>query len=261
MRQGSTGGRSGASKPASELVAAYRLAASSAPPGSEDFSFDDLFRLSSQVQVEVASEVPAKEWEAALGGEPGARRRVVRALFWPLVYHLRPHLWDRMASLEPINPELLDALPQHASRVLEVGAGGGRLTVHLAPRADDMVAIEPAPVLRRLLRRRFCGVDVVGARREAIPIDNSWADLSIACSSMSPDPAALAEMERCTRRGGMIILISPLRPEWFEERGFKRRSFPPGAVSMPPCDPELERFFGPRVPPSELLWRRRVEPT
>src|ERR1700729_4228647 len=52
-------------------------------------------------------------------------------LAWELLYRLEPELYDRLVSAERLHPGVLDWLPCDTNRIVEVGAGAGRLTVEL----------------------------------------------------------------------------------------------------------------------------------
>ncbi|HEX9560827.1 MAG TPA: hypothetical protein VGA76_06290, partial [Candidatus Dormibacteraeota bacterium] len=84
-----------------------------------------------------------------------------------------------------------------------------------------------------------------------------WAELTVSCASIPPDPGVVLELERATAPGGMLALISPEKPDWFEAHGWERLSFDPTEVVIAPHDPELEAIFGPLDPPHELLRRPR----
>jgi hypothetical protein len=231
----------------------YFQAASTAPPGWRRFSLDDVARLPSQY----LGAVPASEREAAAHGNTEAAQRLRRALFWPMVYELEPQLWDAVSQAEPIHPGILAKLEIDGRRVLEVAAGSGRLTVYLCPRAAELVCVEPAFGLRRILAGRCPSADTRAGFFNAIPIVDGWADLTVSCASIPPDPGIVLELERATARGGVLALISPESPDWFEARGWERLSFDPTDVAINPHDPELEAIFGPLDPPHELLWRHR----
>ncbi|HKW58726.1 MAG TPA: hypothetical protein VJR46_03120, partial [Candidatus Dormibacteraeota bacterium] len=111
----------------------YEEAVAKAPPGWRHFSIADVARLPDDVREHELARVPR--------GEPDDR--VVRALFWTLVYHLEPERWDELARAEPIAPELIEALPRDVETAVDVGAGSGRLTAHLLGRSRDVVAVEP----------------------------------------------------------------------------------------------------------------------
>jgi SAM-dependent methyltransferase len=231
----------------------YERAVETAPPGWRHFTISDLDRLPAWVRSHELARVPDAERDLLAGGDHEVRERVLRAFFWTLVYHLEPEMWDQLARAEPIHPDLLAALPT-AHRVLEIGAGSGRLTAHLAERSTSLVAIEPSAGLGRLLRRRLADVCVVAAWAEALPVRDAWSQLTTACGSLEPDATVLRELERVTGRGGEIVLISPERPDWFEGNGWRRLSFDP--LPAPPHEKWIDNFFGPVDPPHELVSRR-----
>ena len=78
----------------------------------------------------------------APGGDGDPRADVTLA--WELLYRLEPDLYDRLVSAERLHPGVLDWLPRDAGRIVEVGAGAGRLTLELVGRGREVVAIEPA---------------------------------------------------------------------------------------------------------------------
>jgi SAM-dependent methyltransferase len=272
----------------------YAEAVEAAPPGSERFQARDVARLSPTALNLLfepgPSAPPLEEAAAALAAEPSAlyqvaaalppargerllrlgqrpvpsgersaaARRLVRGAFWFLTYELAFELWDRLAAAEPVAPGLLADLPADGLRVLDVGAGSGRLTAALAPRAALLVAVEPSPPLRRLLADRFPCVCVVAGVGHRLPFVSGWADLVVSCATFGPHPpmggeAVLAELERCLRPGGTLAMVGPEEPVWWRDRGFELLTYP-----EPPArfDPELEAFFGPPHPPHRLLLKR-----
>jgi SAM-dependent methyltransferase len=231
----------------------YFQAASTAPPGWPRYSFDDIARL----PTHYLAGVPIGEYEAAARGDADAAQRLRRAMFWPMVYELEPELWDAVGQAEPIHPSILAKLEVDGRRVLEVAAGGGRLTVYLCPRAAELVCVEPSAGLRRILVTRCPSAEIRPGFFGALPIVDGWAELTVSCASIPPNPDAVLELERATAPGGVLALISPERPDWFQERGWERLSFDPRDVVINPHDPELEAIFGPLDPPHELLWRNR----
>ena len=231
----------------------YFQAASTAPPGWQRYSLDDVARLPAQY----LATIPAGEREAAALGNAEAAQRLCRALFWPMVYELEPELWDAVSQAEPIHPGILAKLEIEGRRVLEVAAGSGRLTVYLCPRASELVCVEPSSGLRRILVSRCPSADIRAGFFDALPVVDGWAEVTVSCASIRPDPGEVLELERATAPGGVIALISPESPDWFEARGWDRLSFDPTDVVINPHDPELEAIFGPLDPPHELLWRHR----
>ena len=219
-------------------------AAKKAPPGWRHFTAQDIARLPDAVRAHELARVPSGETE----------ERVLRALFWTLVYHLEPQRWDELAGFEPIHPGVIDLLPPEVGTAVDVGSGSGRLTTHLVQRSRRTVAVEPSAGLRGLLRQRLPEVEVIAGWAERLPVHDGWSELTTACGAFGPDPAILAELRRITARGGTIALISPEEPEWFEANGWRRMSFPPAAP--PPHPARLDEFFGPLDPPHEIVMMR-----
>ena len=224
----------------------YEEAVEKAPPGWRHFTIDDIARLPDAVREHELARVPA--------GESG--ERLVRALFWTLVYHLEPEKWDALARFEPIHPDLIALLPDDVEVAVDVGAGSGRLTEHLVNLARRVIAIEPAAGLRAILERRLPQVTAVAGWAESLPIDSRTSNLTIASGAFGPDLVVLAEMRRVTALGGTIALISPESPEWFEEQGWRRVSAAP--LRVPDHPAWIDEFFGPLDPPHELVMMIQV---
>jgi SAM-dependent methyltransferase len=272
----------------------YAEAVEAAPPGSERFSPAEVARLSRTALNLLfepgPSSPPLEDAAAALASDPAAlhrlasalnpsrgerllrlsqrpataaaretaARRLVRGAFWFLTYELAPELWDRLAAAEPVSPELLAELPADDAKVLDVGAGSGRLTAALAARAAVLIAVEPSPPLRRILAERFPCVRVAAGVGHRVPIVSGWADLVVSCATFGPHPPlggerVLAELERCVRRGGTLAMVGPEEPAWWQERGFRLLTYPVPAARF---EPDLEAFFGPAHPPHRLLLKR-----
>lgn len=265
----------------------------SAPPGSAGFRAADVARLPpATLRAALApgpSAPPLEDVAAALSSEDlftvaraldpsrgerllrlaqrplaEARRqeaadRLVRGLFWPLVYELEPDRWAELAELEVLPEALLADLPE-AETAVEVGAGSGRLTRHLAARVRRVLAVEGSlPLCRRLRAGMPASVTTVAAATQSLPLATGCADLATSCASLSPDPPlggqpALRELERVTRPGGWIAIVGPEAPEWFASQGFERRDYEKPAVRAPAG---VLEFFGPLDPPGTLLLRRR----
>jgi ubiquinone/menaquinone biosynthesis C-methylase UbiE len=149
---------------------------------------------------------------------------------------------------------VLAALPAGVERAVDVGAGTGRLTAHLVARCGRVIAVEPVLGMARILHVNVPQAVTVAAWAETLPIQTGWSDLTVACGAFGPDPTVLAEMQRITREGGTIALISPERPEAFEALGWRRLSVEPPAV--PPHQGWMDEFFGPPDPPHEMVIKR-----
>jgi len=169
-------------------------------------------------------------------------------LAWELLYRLEPELYDRLVQAERLHPAILEWLPQHVDRIIEVGAGSGRLTLPLLGRCDDLTAIEPAAPLRELLQSKIPSplvgdgqgresqVHLISGFLDALPLADRSAELVTACSVLTPEPAhggerGLAEMERVCTHAGMVVVVWPNHVEWLVEHGYRCLSFP-GEMAM-----------------------------
>ena len=157
-------------------------------------------------------------------------------LAWELLYRLEPELYDRLATAERIHPAVLRWLPDGIDRIVEVGAGTGRLTLELLGRAAEIVAVEPAAPLRELLIRKLARTErgdrarLVEGFFDELPLPDDLADLVVACSAFTPDPGhggdrGLAEMERVCRPGGCVAIVWPNNLRWLMTRGYRYLSF------------------------------------
>ena len=173
-------------------------------------------------------------------GDGDPRHDVILA--WELLYRLEPELYDRLASAERIHPGVVGWLPCHVDRIAEVGAGTGRLTMELTGRGRQVVAVEPALPLRRILARKLAAaghgdrVRVIRGFFDELPLPDDFAGLVVACSAFTPLPGhggdvGLAEMERVCRPGGCVAIIWPNHLSWLTARGYQYVSFP-GAMSV-----------------------------
>ena len=167
-------------------------------------------------------------------GDGDPRHDVILA--WELLYRLEPELYDRLASAERLHPDVVSWLPGRVDRIAEVGAGTGRLTMELAGRGREVVAVEPALPLRRILARKLAEaghgdrVRVVPGFFDRLPLPDDAADLVVACSAFTPSAghggdAGLAEMERACRPGGCVAIIWPNHLGWLTARGYEYVSF------------------------------------
>ncbi len=163
-------------------------------------------------------------------------------LAWELLYRLEPELYDRLASAEHLHPGVVDRLPRGVDRIVEVGAGTGRLTLALIGRAADVVAVEPALPLRRILARKLASADrgdrvrVMHGFFDQLPLPDDSSDLVVACSAFTPaaghgGEAGLSEMERVCRPGGCVAIVWPNHTDWLAARGYQYVSLP-GAMSV-----------------------------
>jgi len=198
-------------------------------------------------------------------------------LAWELLYRLEPELYDRLVVAERLHPNILQWLPNHVERIVEVGAGSGRLTLELVSRCDELTAIEPAAPLREILARKLerrvgigaasgqqpAQVRVIGGFLDALPVADRSAELVIACSVLTPEAShggngGLAEMERVCSVQGMVVIVWPNHPEWLSAHGYRYLSFA-GDMAMEFASIteaiELARIFYPHA--VDAIRRRR----
>jgi SAM-dependent methyltransferase len=235
----------------------YEEAIAAAPAGWATFGLEDVRRLPAAIRQRALRGVPDAEMAAAVAGDAEAGERVRRALFWMFVYHLRPEQWKALAQAEPIHPralKLLHDLGADRGHVIEVGAGSGRLTVHLVEWSRELVAVDPSLPLLRILTSRARLARLAAGWAEALPVRDGWADVFVSCASLGTDTAVIAEAERVTRPGGLIVLVSP---EPGDRHGWSEQLFDPDEVYLPPHDAWIDEVFGPPRPPSEVVWRKR----
>ena len=155
-------------------------------------------------------------------------------LAWELLYRLEPELYERLVAAEHLHPGILEWLPPHVPRIIEVGAGTGRLTLELVARCDQLTAVEPAALLRERLRAKLAPVTntrIVSGFFDALPLADQSAELVVACSALTPEPAhggdrGIAEMERVCAAGGIVVIVWPNQPEWLATHGYRYLSFP-----------------------------------
>ena len=177
----------------------------------------------------------ADEARRFLGGGVGDPQVDV-PVAWELLYRLEPELYDRLARAERLHRAVLEWLPAKVERIVEVGAGTGRLTLELLDRAREIVAIEPARPLREILARKLLRAEhgdrvrVTAGFFDDLPLPDDWCDLVLACSAFTPQAGhggdeGLAEMERVCRPGGCVAIVWPNGVEWLEAHGYRYVSF------------------------------------
>jgi SAM-dependent methyltransferase len=104
-----------------------------------------------------------------------------------------------------------------ARRVLDLGAGVGRLTVRIAGRVGRVVAGDLAPGMLQRLRRNtaaagVANVDPVRLRSDRLPFRSGALDLVLCLGLLEhlPQPlrrATLQEAARVLRAGGLLLLV------------------------------------------------------
>lgn len=160
-------------------------------------------------------------------------------------FRLAPQMWRSDMNEAVIG--LVD--PQPGERVLDIGAGMGASTVQAARLGADVIAVEPTPVLRRvlgarrLLQRNRNMITVAPGAAEALPVDDHSVDAIWAVNTMHhwiDVVRATTEIGRALGSGGRVVLIDenfedPQHPDY--ERWTARhtdRSHPHGFAMIDP---------------------------
>jgi SAM-dependent methyltransferase len=94
-------------------------------------------------------------------------------------------------------------------RVLDLGAGTGKLTEALLELGVDVTAVEPDPLMRAELVRRLPDVPTVDGRAESIPLADASVDAVLAGQAFHwfDNPRALGEITRVLRPGGVFCAL------------------------------------------------------
>jgi SAM-dependent methyltransferase len=113
-------------------------------------------------------------------------------------------------------------VPAHATRVVDLGAGTGKLTRQLRERGLDVIAVEPSAGMRDQLRRTVPGVPVLGGKGEQLPLAAGSVDAILVAQAWHwVEPSlAIAEAARVLAPGGRLGLLWNRRVEavdWVSE--------------------------------------------
>ncbi len=152
-------------------------------------------------------------------------------------------------------------LPEGARRVLDLGAGTGKLTRSLAARGLEVVAIEPLDEMREKLAAALPEVEAVSGTAEEIPLpDDSVDAITVAQAWHWVDPErATAEAARVLRPGGSLGLIWNRRDErvdWVKRLSEVMGSAEPEVMDMDTVE------IGPPFGPTETFvtdWTRPMD--
>jgi ubiquinone/menaquinone biosynthesis C-methylase UbiE len=147
------------------------------------------------------------------------------------IYRLHAEQYDALVRCEDRHGNLLEVIRElvtlQETEVVELGAGTGRLTLLLAPHVQGIRAFDIEPAMLAVARRRLKELGTSNwelsiADNAQLPIPDQSADLSIAGWSYghqtvwapqawrSPIEAAIREMTRVLRPGGISIVIETL---------------------------------------------------
>ena len=141
-------------------------------------------------------------------------------------------------------------LGEGRSRVVDLGAGTGKLTRQLVELGHDVSAVEPSAEMLERLRAAVPGARALNGRAEAIPLPDCSVDAVVVAQAFHwfDVPPALAEIARVLSAGGRLGLIWNMRDDrvpWVRKlsRMIGAESFEPG--QMPPQAIAESGRFGP----------------
>jgi SAM-dependent methyltransferase len=122
-------------------------------------------------------------------------------------------------------PEAIDwLLPRGARKVLDLGAGTGKLTTRLVERGLDVVAVDPIPDMLEVLSTSLPETRALLGTAEEIPLEDNSVDVVLVAQAwhwMDPE-RAIPEVARVLRPGGRLGLVWNTRDErlgWVRELG------------------------------------------
>jgi SAM-dependent methyltransferase len=95
------------------------------------------------------------------------------------------------------------------ARVLDLGAGTGKLTTLLCDCFAEVVAVEPADAMRAVLARRAPRAEVLAGTAQEVPLADASVDAVFAAQAFHwfDDERGLAEIARVLRPGGVLVLL------------------------------------------------------
>ena len=133
--------------------------------------------------------------------------------------------------------EALAALLGPSDRVIDVGAGGGRLAISLAQRCHEVVAVEPSPSMRAVLteevaRHGLANVRAVAATWEEAAVEPAElvfaAHVTYGVQAIEPFLRKLDAT--ATRHAALLVMrdppLTPLAPFWRVVHGEERLRLP-----------------------------------
>jgi SAM-dependent methyltransferase len=157
---------------------------------------------------------------------------------------------DAYERSRPSYPEeALDwLLPPGARKVLDLGAGTGKLTRSLVARGLEVVAVEPTPGMREQFARVLPGVELLDGTGESIPLPDGSVDAVLMAQAwhwVDPDTAS-PEVARVLRPGGTLGLLWNVRDAGVDWIARLDRLLPgPGEEQLGSLAPRVAAPFGP----------------
>lgn len=151
-------------------------------------------------------------------------------------------------------------VPAGTERVLDLGAGTGKLTESLVARGLDVVAVEPSAQMLEQLTARLPAVDAQQGTAESIPLDDESVDVVTVAQAWHwvDADAAVPEIARVLRPAGLLSLVWNMhddRVPWVRELEMILGKTPHFAVEYE--TPQIGEQFG-TVESWTTLWRRTL---
>ena len=141
-----------------------------------------------------------------------AEQRILKTINDWLVYVIDPSIYDAHTFLEWDDKELHGLIDFKGKRVLDIGAGTGRLTFVAAPAAGTVFAVEPVENLRQFIKEKATRLGLnnvypADGLIQEIPFPDNFTDVSMGGFVFGDIPEQECdELERVTKPGGMVIL-------------------------------------------------------
>lgn len=125
------------------------------------------------------------------------------------------HWWHR--HKRAIAKQILEELKPSQGKVLDVGAGGGKLLSELQKKGWQSSGVDLEPKAKLQSQKRNINIQIADATKK-IPFRTDYFDAVFAVDSlehMENDWRALEEIKRVTKSGGVIYLSVPAYPALF----------------------------------------------